>query len=100
MKIIAGICASPAIVLAHHGIIGNKKATCYPAENFISTITEYQSDSPVVVDTSESKTKGVIMVTSQGPGTTALFACKLIELLVGKEKAMEVAKGMLIEYNL
>ena len=36
------------------------------------------------------------VITSQGPGTAMPFAVKLIELLVGREKAEAVAKEMLI----
>ena len=48
------------------------------------------SDERVVV-ASEGK-----LVTSRGPGTAIEFGLKLIELLVSKEKAMEVAKPMLV----
>ena len=54
----------------------------------IGTIEKYTSSAPVVVDKN--------VVTSAGPGTSALFALKLVELLVSKEKAQEVAGGMLI----
>lgn len=42
------------------------------------------------------------LLTSRGPGTAFVFALKLAELLVGVEKAREVAKGMLLtdEYKL
>ena len=45
------------------------------------------SESLVVVD-------GCV-VTSQGPGTALPFGLKLVELLVSREKAEEVAKGLL-----
>lgn len=38
------------------------------------------------------------IVTSRGPGTAFKFALVLVEQLVGKEKASEVAKGMLLSY--
>lgn len=117
-KIIAAICASPSVVLAHHNLLSsssqknenenereksrNSGFTCYPAEKFISTIPDYQSEFPVYVNIKEEEnTKSKLLtVTSQGPGTTALFALKLIELLVRREKAIEVANGMLVDYNL
>ncbi len=37
-KIIAAICASPAVVLAANGIADGKRATCYPAEGFIKLL--------------------------------------------------------------
>lgn len=36
-KLVAAICAAPALVLASKGLIDGKKATCYPAEAFIKT---------------------------------------------------------------
>lgn len=34
-KLVASICASPAIVLAKNHLIDGRKATCYPAKDFI-----------------------------------------------------------------
>lgn len=33
-RIVAAICAAPAVVLASHGLLEGRKATCYPAEAF------------------------------------------------------------------
>ena len=30
-RLYAAICASPAIVLQHHGLLGSRKVCCYPA---------------------------------------------------------------------
>jgi 4-methyl-5(b-hydroxyethyl)-thiazole monophosphate biosynthesis len=30
-RVIAAICAAPAVVLAHHGLLKGRKATCYPS---------------------------------------------------------------------
>lgn len=49
---------------------------------------EYIDDESYVVDGQ--------LLTSRGPGTAFVFALKLSELLVGAEKAREVAKGMLL----
>jgi len=35
-------------------------------------------------------------ITSQGPGTSFSFALRLVELLVGKEKAEEISSAMLL----
>lgn len=85
-KFIAAICAAPAVVLAHHNLIGNSAATCYPADKFTSRISNYSS-APVVVD-------GHI-ITSQGPGTSLPFALKLVETLCGPEKASAINKEMI-----
>jgi hypothetical protein len=36
------------------------------------------------------------LVTSQGPGTSMVFALKLIELLKGKDEALKVKEGLLV----
>jgi 4-methyl-5(b-hydroxyethyl)-thiazole monophosphate biosynthesis len=79
------ICASPAVVLQPHGLLGQTRATCYPSymdklENADTT------DSRVVVHEK--------CITSQGPGTALEFSLKLVELLYGEEKAKEVAEAM------
>ena len=38
----------------------------------------------------------VKLLTSQGPGTSMDFALKIIDLLVGKEKAAEVAAQLVL----
>jgi protein deglycase len=86
-RLYGAICASPVVVLQHHGLIGNRKATCYP-----SFAAELQNPAPaetsVVVDGT--------LATSQGPGTAIEFALKLVELLFGRAKSAEVAKTMLV----
>jgi 4-methyl-5(b-hydroxyethyl)-thiazole monophosphate biosynthesis len=85
-RMIGAICASPAVVLATHGLVSNTKATCYPS--FMEKLTGARKvDSPVVTD----KT----LVTSQGPGTALAFSLKIVGLLLGKESAEGVAKAML-----
>ncbi len=84
-KIVAAICASPALVLADHGLLEGKKATCYPAMK--SHIKNYV-DQPVVIEGS--------IITSQGPGTAIAFALTLVEILAGKVMLNEVKKGMLL----
>ncbi|KAL0478535.1 hypothetical protein AKO1_008200 [Acrasis kona] len=92
-KLYGAICASPAVVLSKSGLLKNiSSATCYPAlsDQLKSNASEtnYNSQDRVVV--SEN------CVTSQGPGTAIEYGLKLIELLVGKEKAEEVRKAMLV----
>lgn len=91
-KLIAAICASPAMVLQTHGFLKGKASTCFPAERFTSTLENYKGreGGAVVVDGK--------VVTSQGPGTTMLFSLTLVELLFGMDKAKEVAGGLLTEY--
>ena len=81
------ICASPAVVLQHHGLIDQRLATSHPS--FVGHLENTESvESRVVVDGT--------CVTSRGPGTALEFALKLVELLYGEEKAMEVAAPMVM----
>ncbi len=86
----AAICASPAVVFQTHGLLEQKKATCYPA--FVDHLS----------DTSESKSTVVVdgyCITSQAPGTALEFSLKLVELLSGFEIARDVAAAMLVPYG-
>ena len=86
-KLYAAICACPELVLATHGLIGNKKATCYTglAKQLASNPGLKE---PVVVDGN--------LTTSRGPGTAIEFALALVTQLCGQATADEVAKGMLV----
>ena len=87
-KIVAAICAAPAVVLAPLGILDGKKATCYPGcESDFSNTTVYSKER-VVVDGN--------IITSQGPGTALEFALVIAERLVGQELADTVRGKMLI----
>ena len=84
----AAICASPAVVFEHYGLLADKKATCYPV--MAEKLKDKQAlGQRVVVDGN--------CITSQGPGTALEFALKLVELLFGSEKSGELAKAMLAE---
>jgi 4-methyl-5(b-hydroxyethyl)-thiazole monophosphate biosynthesis len=86
-RLYGAICASPAIVLQHHGLLSGKRATSHPSVSGMLQNRE-EVESRVVVDGT--------CVTSRGPGTAIEFALKLVELLFGKEKAAEVAGPMLV----
>ncbi len=87
-RLYAAICASPAVVLQHHGLLADRKATTHPS--FVDRLdnTE-QVESRVVVDGN--------CVTSRGPGTALEFALVLVELLFGEERATEIAGPMLVD---
>jgi 4-methyl-5(b-hydroxyethyl)-thiazole monophosphate biosynthesis len=81
------ICAAPAVVLSHHGLLGGRQATSHPA--FTEQMTDGEAvTSRVVVDGK--------CVTSQGPGTAIAFALTLVALLFGDAKAEEVAAPMVV----
>ncbi|MDD5135262.1 MAG: DJ-1/PfpI family protein [Phycisphaerae bacterium] len=84
----AAICASPAVVFAHHGLLDDKKATCYPG--MADHLKHKDSiNQRIVVDGN--------CITSQGPGTAVEFGIKLVELLFGIEKAHAIASAMLVK---
>ncbi|CAM9377004.1 unnamed protein product [Scytosiphon promiscuus] len=87
-RIIAAICAAPAVVLASHGLLAGKEATCYPASVFTAKIPQLV-DKNVVVDGN--------LITSQGPATSMAFALQLVDSLFGQAKAEEIAQGMLFK---
>lgn len=86
-KWLAAICASPAVVLQHHGLLKGKTATCHPA--FRNKLhKERASNDRVVVDGN--------LITSQGPGTAVEFALQLVTCLFGKEHAERVGEPMVL----
>lgn len=86
-KLIAAICASPALVLAPLGILDNKSATCYPSmETGFSKNTVFKTDD-VVIDGN--------IITSRGPGTAMKFALAIVEKLLGKNVSDEIKEATL-----
>jgi 4-methyl-5(b-hydroxyethyl)-thiazole monophosphate biosynthesis len=86
-RLYAAICASPAVVFQHHGLLAGRKATCHPA--FVKYLENQEVvENRVVVDG--------MCVTSRGPGTAIEFALQLITLLFDEEQAKKVAGPMLV----
>ena len=87
-KVIAAICASPAIVLSPLGILNGKKATCYPEmEQMFGESTVFVEDD-VVCDGN--------IITSRGAGTAFDFALAICEKLRGDDIVLMVRKGAVI----
>ena len=88
-KLIAAICASPALVLAPIDILNGKTATCYPGmqSNFPSDVKFSKEE--VIQDGN--------IVTSRGPATAFAFGLKIAEILVGRTKADMVGSQMLVK---
>lgn len=84
-RLYGAICASPAVVLEHHGLLEEKKATGHPL--FVDQLKNRDEDGlNVVVDGN--------CITSKGAGTAVDFALEMLAVLLGDEKRKEVAKGM------
>ncbi|MCG6227424.1 DJ-1 family glyoxalase III [Vibrio furnissii] len=83
-RLVAAICASPAVVLQHHDIYPGALMTCHP--NFQSHIPQdLWRNRRVTFDINNN------LLTSQGPGTALEFAVEIIVQLSGKTLAREVA---------
>ncbi len=82
-KYLTAICAAPT-VYGLMGLLEGKKATCYPGNEDKLLGAEWTGeDVNVAVDGQ--------FITSRGMGTSIDFALKLIEILISKEKADELA---------
>jgi len=85
-KLVAAVCAAP-LVLQRAGILDQQRVTCHPlAAADLKTGTRVNE--PVVISGH--------LVTGQGPGTTFAFALAIIALREGREKALEIARGMVL----
>ena len=79
---IAAICAAPS-VLGACGILNGKKATCHPGfeEKLTGASVSYDN---VVTDGN--------VITSRGVGTAIEFALKLVEILIDRQTADDLAE--------
>ncbi|AHG21431.1 oxidative-stress-resistance chaperone [Chania multitudinisentens RB-25] len=92
-KIVAAICAAPALVLQHHKLFPVGNMTGFPSLKALIP-QEQWLERRVAYDAR------VNLLTSQGPGTSMEFALKLIDLLLGKAKAAEVAAQLVLIPNM
>ena len=79
-KVVASICASPAVVLARHDLLNGKKATCFPAEDFITAVKfdgEY---------TGANVEKDGNLITANGPLSAMEFSFAICDALGIKPK--------------
>lgn len=87
-RLYAAICASPAVVLAPHGLLEGKRATCYPTcADQLPDASD--ADKRVVVDGN--------CITSQGPGTAMDFALELVRRLFDEQTMQQVGEAALAE---
>jgi 4-methyl-5(b-hydroxyethyl)-thiazole monophosphate biosynthesis len=86
-KIIAAVCASPAVLLAPLGVLDNRAATCFPGmEDDFPKTTRYTND-PVAVDGH--------LITSRSAGTAVKFALAIIQVLINPQAADSVRAKIL-----
>ncbi len=82
-RLVAAICAAPAVVLGSAGLLDAKRFTCYPGYENQVTGAHFSEDR-VVVDGA--------LITSRGPGTAAEFALAVIAKLVDEATARDLRK--------
>ncbi|MDX9801907.1 MAG: DJ-1/PfpI family protein [Spirochaetia bacterium] len=86
-KLVAAICAAPAVVLGKAGILTGKKVTCAPG--FVEKLPSDAvfTEGRVVTDKN--------IITSRGPGSAAEFAGAIITYFSGKETAEKLLDSTL-----
>lgn len=83
-KTVAAICAAPTI-LAKLGIVGEKKAVCYPGMEDQMGEADMQ-DAGTVVDGR--------LITGRAAGSAMEFGLRLVERMAGKAEADRIANGV------
>ena len=84
-RMIAAICASPAVVLGQMGLLNGRRATCYPGFEQLLQGATYTGELCTVDD---------IFVTGEGPAAAFPFAYCLLSILKDKATAEQIATGM------
>ncbi len=85
-KLVASICAAPAVVLYSKGILDGKSATCYPG---------FEKEWKNVSFSNDRVVKDGNIITSRGAGTAAEFAIAIIGYLLDEEAAQKVSQATL-----
>ncbi len=86
-KLVAAICAAPAVTLAPWGFLAGRRATCYPGME-----TAFPADATFVA---ERVAEDGNLITSRGPGTALEFSLRLAARLAGAETAERVGAAMI-----
>lgn len=84
-KLLAAICAAPAVVLGQMGLLAGRKATCYPGFEKLLQGAEYTAD---------LCTQDGNIITAEGPAAAFPFAYRLLALLTNEATAQQIADGM------
>jgi 4-methyl-5(b-hydroxyethyl)-thiazole monophosphate biosynthesis len=86
-KVVAAICASPAVVLAPLGLLAGRRFTCFPGMEKQVSGARWSGDR-VVADGN--------LVTSRGAGTAGEFAVAVIGKLLSPAEGKKVADAVLL----
>ena len=87
-RLVAAICAAPLAFQAHQ-VFAGRAMTCHPSvASRIAMFGKLDQRSPVVEDAN--------LITSQGPGTSFLFALTIVRRVMGETRAAEVERGLVL----
>lgn len=96
-RLVAAICAAPALVLQHHNLYPKALMTCHPSLQHTIARDKLRVKR-VTYDIDHN------LITSQGPGSALEFAMEIIIKLSGKAHAWSVAEPMVplpnLHYNI
>lgn len=84
-RLLAAICAAPAVVLGQLGLLQGRRATCYPGFEQLLSGATYTADL-FTVDGN--------ITTGEGPAAALPFAYSLLAQLTNEETAKQIATGM------
>ena len=87
-KLIAAICAAPAVVLAQAGLMDGRKMTCYPGFEGMCGSAD--------VDGGRSVVDGNF-VTANGPSSVTNMCYEILKIEKGGDTALNVLGGMLVD---
>ncbi|MDR1679665.1 MAG: DJ-1/PfpI family protein [Prevotellaceae bacterium] len=85
-KYLAAICAAP-VILGNMHLLRNTEAICYPG---------YEEELAGAVLSKQSVVRSGKIITAKGAGVALQFGLKIVETLIGKEKADEIAEAMIL----
>jgi protein deglycase len=88
-KLIAAICAAPAVVLSEAGVLDGRKFTCYPGFEKRTSTGTFVEDR-VCTDGN--------LITARGAGVAAEFSIAVIGYLLGTARAEELYTSTLQNY--
>lgn len=86
-KLVAAICASPAVVLGKTEILNGKNWTCYPEmkKSLSAEIQKNHKIQPVVTDEN--------LITGRGPGTAEQFSMEIVRILFSEETKAKIMEA-------
>lgn len=91
----AAICAAPSVVFLDQGIVQDEKMVCYEFKEYTLFSDPVRKNGNM----SESKARVLVdgkCITSVGPGSAMEFGLAIVKEIMGEEKALDIAQGMLI----